>query len=145
MNASEQSMEGVVAEADYVRARLLHTVEELDRRGHEAINLPLQLRRHAYEIGVAGGVGILILGIEQFLTHRRASRAARRHRRWEVLAQLWDDPDRVLRSQKRPFLLDALRSVAIGLITSLATAPARRAVAGLIGPPDGGSPARTAR
>lgn len=134
MNPSGRSTQDMTAEADRIRARLLRTVEKLDQRRHDVTNLPLQLGKHGYEIAIAGGIGVLLLGIEQFLTHRRAPLAARRRRRWQVLAQLWNDPDRALRSKKRPFVLDALRSLGISLITSIATAPAHRAIAQLVAP-----------
>ena len=128
MIADGRSTKDVTAEANQVRARLLRTVEKLDQRRHEATNLPLQLHKHGYEIAIVSGIGVLILGIEQFLTHRRAPLAARRRRRWQLMTQLWNDPDRALRTPKRPFVLEALRSIGISLITSIAMVPARRAI-----------------
>jgi hypothetical protein len=144
MNAKEESLHDVAAEANRVRGRLLRIVEKLNQRRHDATDLPLQLHKHAYEIAVAGGIGIFTIGIELFLAHRRAARNARPRRRWQLLTQLWSDPDRALRSQRRPFVLDALRSVGISLITAAAMIPARRAVARLVGPPEAHRPAENA-
>jgi hypothetical protein len=114
-------------QADAVRDRLIRTVSLLDQRRHEALDLRYQLRRHVKRVVamgllvVAATAGALVL-----VTHRIATAAARRRRdRWRLARSVWRDPARALRAERGPIYEEALRSVALSLVTMILTTPAR--------------------
>lgn len=92
MNSNER-MHDLSLEANTTRSRLLRTVEELDRRGHEVLDLRLQLRRHAREVAVAGLVlvvaagGLAVVVVEGVLSSRHRAR-----RRWTLARWVWAHP-----------------------------------------------------
>lgn len=120
-------------EANASRSRLLRTLEELDRRGHEALDLRLQVRRHAGGVAVAGVVvilaasGLAVLVVEGLLAARHRGR-----QRWVLARWVWAHPTSALHGQKRPFLSDLLRSVAVSFGTAALTWPARAALRALL-------------
>jgi hypothetical protein len=96
-------------EADLVRARLLGTIGELDRRRHELLDLKLQIRRHAGDLlSIVGG---LLMGIGSTAAvlvlreHRRERRV--RQERIRAVARLWRHPERI--ASKKSALGAALR------------------------------------
>jgi hypothetical protein len=84
-------------EADRVRARLLGTIGELDRRRHELLDLKLQIRRHAGDLlSILGG---LLMGIGStaavlVLRERRRERRMRQER-FRAVVRLWHHPERI--------------------------------------------------
>jgi hypothetical protein len=127
MNPNEESRAEIVEAANRARAKLLHTVEELDKRGHEVTDVRLQLVRHPAAVAFAASVGALALaGLAELVVRRWAPAPAMRSReRRELLLALLLDPRRTLREQRRPFLLDAVRSIALSTIAAIATIPVR--------------------
>jgi hypothetical protein len=68
LNASELEQQ-----IDDVRAELGELVEELDRRRHEALDIRLQLRRHAGLVGVvSASLAIIVAGRVRVVRRRRA-------------------------------------------------------------------------
>jgi len=94
MNGARQQLE---RRANVARARLLGTLDELDRRGHELLDWKLLLRRHSREVsgalgGLAAGV-VATAGIVAFREGRRERR--RRQERWRAVDRLWHHPERI--------------------------------------------------
>jgi hypothetical protein len=107
--------------ADAARARLLGTLAELDRRGHEILDWKLQLRRHSREVsgafgGLAAGV-VLTAGIVAYRVSRRERR--RRQERWHAIDRLWHHPERV--AARKSALGTAARMLLVAFATMATT------------------------
>lgn len=114
-------------EADAVRARLMLTVQRLERRRHQVLDVRYQLRRHVQTVVVLGAVAVVATAAAVALaTHRVATAAARRRRnRWRLAKNVWRRPDRALRAARGPFFQEALRGVGLSLVSMALTTPAR--------------------
>lgn len=117
----------LVHQADAVRERLVHTVRLLDERRHEALDLKYQLQRHVKRVAATGLLLVLATaGAVVFVTHRISTAAARRRRdRWRLARTVWRNPARALRAERGPIHEEALRSVALSLVTMILTTPVR--------------------
>lgn len=132
-NGHGRSRDDLARQANQVRTKLLHTVEVLDQRRHEAIDLKLQLQRHVRQVVALAGVAIVLTaGVVALAVHRLSTAPERRRRNRRLLArQMWRHPDRVLRRTRRggrPFAVELLRSILLGLATYLTLLPARRGI-----------------
>ncbi|MGH7434186.1 MAG: hypothetical protein ACRENE_00760, partial [Polyangiaceae bacterium] len=139
--------ERICAEADRVRADLLRTAGELDRRAHRAVALARGLPGDPQVVGALAAVAVAGVGLTAILSAVRLAEGSRTRwrARWRLLAEVWKHPDRARRSTRRslfPLFEEALRSVAIAL---LATAVATRAKRALRGVPDAGTGDATSR
>jgi hypothetical protein len=112
--------ESLEHEADLVRARLLGTIGELDRRRHELLDIKLQLRRHAGDLlsifgglWVGAGATVAIL----FVRERRREQRVRKER-LRAIVRLWQHPERI--AARRSALGAALRMVLVAF-TAMAT------------------------
>lgn len=117
----------LVHQADAVRDRLIHTVRLLDQRRHEALDVKYQLQRHVKQVvAMAFLVVLATTGAVFLVTHRISTAAARRRRdRWRLARTVWRNPARALRAERGPIHEEALRSVALSLVTMILTTPAR--------------------
>jgi hypothetical protein len=114
-------------EIEELRAELGGLVAEIDRRRHEALDLRLQLRRHAPTVIVLlGGATLLFLGLSTLRSYRRQRLASARvragnlARALQILSQ--EDPDRLLRRSPDP------RAAALAALARVAGAAGRRVV-----------------
>jgi hypothetical protein len=130
---AQQGQDELTAEADTVRSKLLHTVEELDRRRHDALDVRLQIRRHALPLGAAAGVLVLsAVGVTAIVTHRIVTAQSRRRvERIRMLRRGWLHPDKVAR--RRPFFAELGRSILLGLLSAAVLIPARAGLKRLYG------------
>lgn len=89
----------LTARADLVRSRLHATLSALDRRRHEALDVPLQISRH---LGVVAGVAAVTVAGAIVVGVLRAASAARRRRRgrWQLLRRAWEHPERVAQPEE---------------------------------------------
>lgn len=106
-------------EADKVRASLLQTVDALDHRRHQALDVRRQVQQHLSGVVTAGAVGLLaaIAGIVM-LVHRAATSGERRRiERLHMLERLWMHPEQVAKTRDtRPSLVWSLgRTILLGL------------------------------
>lgn len=132
-NGHNKSRDDLARQANQVRSKLLHTVEVLDQRRHEALDLKLQLQRHVRQIvGMAGAALVLTAGVVAFAVHRLSTAPERRRRdRVRLVRQMWRHPDRVIRGARRegrPFLVEVGRSVLLGIASTALLLPARRGI-----------------
>jgi hypothetical protein len=132
-NGHSKSREELARQANQVRSKLLHTVEVLDQRRHEALDLKLQLQRHVRQVVALAGVALLLTAGAVALAVHRVSTAPRRRLRDRglLVRQMWRHPDRALRGTRRegrPFVVELLRSVLLGVASSILMLPARRAI-----------------
>jgi len=83
--------------ADVTRARLLGTIDELERRRHEVLDLKLQLRRHPGQVISALGGLFIGVGVTAGVLLYRQNRHERRVRqeRLRALLRLWRHPERI--------------------------------------------------
>ncbi|HXX68494.1 MAG TPA: hypothetical protein VEK07_14995 [Polyangiaceae bacterium] len=130
MSQGGKSRDNLLHEADAVRARLLETVERLDRRRHEVLDVKLQLQRYASTLAAIALVALVITGSAVgFAVARMPGAAARRRRdRWRLARSVWRRPDRALRAARGPFFSEVLRGVAMSVVTMALTSPARSVV-----------------
>ena len=136
MKDRSNSREQLVREADEARAKLLHTVEELDRRRHDALNWPLRLKQDRGQVALAGAVLlILIASTLALFAHRIASGAQRRRRnRWRLARDVWIHPERVIRAERPPFFVELARSLLRTILSTAVMVPARRVVTLVLSP-----------
>jgi hypothetical protein len=122
----------LTAEANLARSKLLHAVEVLDRRRHDAMDVGLQVRKHAAPVGVAATVVVGgIVAVTALLTHHLAKAPERRRRqRVRMLARIWDHPDKV--GARRSLVGDLGRSILVGLLSAAVLIPARLAMKRLV-------------
>jgi hypothetical protein len=119
-------------QATVVRSRLIRAVEELERRGHDALDLRLQLRTHLRRVAVAGALLMfLTVGSIGLVMHRVAIAAERRRLvAAGVLRGRWRPPPPPAPA-RRGFFAEIGRSFAIAAITTCAMIPVRRFAAEL--------------
>jgi len=122
-------------QATIVRSRLLRAVEELERRGHDALDLQLQLRMHLRRVVFAGlGLMVVLTGSVALAVQRATAAAAERRR----LAHRglwrggWRSPPP---PPRRSFFGEVGRSFGIAAVTALSMVPVRRLAAQLVAPP----------
>lgn len=132
-NGHSKSREDLARQANQVRSKLLHTVEVLDQRRHDALDLKLQLQRHVRQVLALTGLAlVLTAGAVALAVYRVSTSDQRRRRDRRLLArQVWTRPGRVLRGsrrQGRPFVVELFRSVLLGVASSLLMLPARRGI-----------------
>jgi hypothetical protein len=134
MSDIDESTEELTLQANATRNRLLKTVEELDRKRHDVLDVKKQVKEHIAPIAVTGGVIVVGLSSLIGLAIFRALHAAERKRaeRKKMLFRLWNHPERAARKQPTSFFGQLLRSVALGLASTVIMIPARRAIAGIV-------------
>jgi len=90
-------------EADVARARLVNTIERLDRRRHDALDWRLQARKHSGELVLVGGAVVATVGVPVAIAIYRASTQTTRLRdeRIRALTRFWEHPERVAVKRKR--------------------------------------------
>jgi hypothetical protein len=128
-----KTREDLTRQANLVRSKLLRTVEVLDQRRHDAVDLKLQLQRHVRQVVAMAGIALVLTAAAvAFAVHRISTAPERRRRNRRRLAgQMWRRPDLVMRSARRtgrPFAVELLRSVLLGLASTLLLLPARRSI-----------------
>jgi hypothetical protein len=128
MNLDGRSRDELAREANLARSKLLRTVEQLDRRRQEILDVRRQVRKHLGMLVVVSGLFLIATGGTALISVQRiASGAARRRReRWTLARQAWKRPGRVLRAERLSFPLEVTRSVLLALATSLLSLPVRR-------------------
>jgi hypothetical protein len=133
MSPEGKSREEMTMEANVVRSKLLHTVEQLDQRRHEALNLGHQLRTHAGQLAVVAGVAVLataaVVGLVAGAIATMSDRRWRKNR-WKFAPKGSRSVD-LSRPKRRSFFVDVLRSLALSLIATALAPPARRLLAKL--------------
>lgn len=133
MNNLLEERDALSAEANLVRSKLMKTVEALDRRRHDALDVGLLVRRHAAPLGVAAAVVVATLaGSVLLLAHRIAtSKQRRRRERWRMLGRVWRHPERAARTSPS-FFASLGRSIALGVLSFVVMFPAKRVTAKLL-------------
>jgi hypothetical protein len=126
--------EDLARQANRVRRELLGTIEQLGHRRQNALDLGRQLRRHARQLLLIGGVLVVVTaGAAALAVHRIATAPSRRRRdRWRLAKSVWRHPERALRGERGTVARKVLRSLLISVLTALVTIPARRAVLALL-------------
>ena len=132
MNAAREQAERT---ADRLRAELMSTLQELDRRRHRALDVRFQLQRHRpLVVSVAAGLVLLATGaVALGILRARARRENLLHHRVRGLMRAWDNPDRIASPDSdgtTPF--GAARKVAMAVAVTLATQVAKRGVQRLL-------------
>jgi hypothetical protein len=128
-----KTREELTRQANLIKSKLLRTVEVLDQRRHEAVDLKLQLQRHVRQIVAVAGVALVVTSLAVALAVHRISTAPERRRRNRrlLVGQMWRRPDLVMRSARRkgrPVGVELLRSILLGLASTLVLLPARRGI-----------------
>jgi hypothetical protein len=119
----------VERKADLLRERLLHTLNTLEQRRHDVLDVPLQARRHPGTVLLLGLGALLAMAGGFALAWQRARfRQARlRRQRREALSRLWRHPDWVARKE-RGILFRIGRAALVAATAVVALAFARRGV-----------------
>ena len=114
MTDEAESRERLMQRADDTRAMLLHTVERLDRRRHEAFDFRLRLERHFWQLAVAGAVLLLATAGAVALIARRTPR--RQRPRWSLAKLFPRHPDSLMLTRRRPFLHELARELLLPIL-----------------------------
>ena len=92
-------------EIESLRTDLADLMGELDRRRHEALDLRLQVRRHALLVGVAAGTVVLGLvaavALRSHARQRRERMLTRVENLGRALAIASKDPDKLVRAMEQ--------------------------------------------
>lgn len=123
-------------QANLARARLVTTIDALDRRAHEAVDVKLQLRRHRTALFVMAGVVLApLVGAIAFSVYRSATNDRRRRKeRVRALERSWRHPERVARYKNSPLAMEIGRKLLVGTITVVAMSIVKRVVDGRMRP-----------
>ena len=132
MSITDQpARDGLEREANLVRSRLATTLEALDHRRHDLMDVKVQLKKYARPLMIAGGSVVLLLaagvgfGIYRFAT--RADR--RRQQRIKMLPRAWAHPERIgTVRNKPPIVVEVGRKLLVGALTLIGMAVMRRAI-----------------
>jgi hypothetical protein len=129
----ERPREELEREAERARARLMSTLDVLDRRRHDLLDVRARVKDHELAIvGGAAAVALLVCGAIGAAIHdavqRRRHPSRKNRERIKALAGLWKHPDRAVRAQERSFGGEALRKVAMAVLSTVATQLASRLV-----------------
>ena len=108
-------------EVAHVRDELDVLLGELDRRRHEALDVPLQLRRHAVGAGLTALAFTLAAAGSVWLTmwhrRRRARLGARVGRLSQAIARMTEHPDRVATERALPAkIVTAAANAAVAML-----------------------------
>jgi hypothetical protein len=124
----------LATEANRARAKLMHTVEVLDRKRHDALDLKKQLRRHVRDLAIVSAfAAVAIAGGVFLLAHRLAHAHERKRRaRWRLAKITWQHPERELRTRRAPLLVELGRRLLLALLTATVIVPARRGLERLL-------------
>jgi hypothetical protein len=130
MNDHDGHREELQRQADDVRTKLVTTIERIDQRRHDLLDVPKQIGRHLK--GVVAVVGLMIVasaGVAAFATYRLVAGRRRPRSTWRLARGAGSGPVRAA-PPRRSFVKDVARSLALTLVTTLLARPLRRAVGG---------------
>ena len=129
-NTHQDERERLEREANLVRAKLATTLDVLDRRGHDMVDVKLQVKRHVVPLAVvAGTVALGVVSVFGYAVFRLATRAERKRlERRRIPARVWNHPERVAQVQKRPILVEIGRKLLVSTATLLGMSLIRRAI-----------------
>lgn len=120
--------------ADRVRAELISTLQELDRRRHRALDVRYQLEKHfSLVVAVAAGIGLLGAGtLVVAIARSRARRDTLMRDRVRGFMRVWDNPERIANAEGVANPASAARKLAMAVAVTLATQLAKRGVQHLL-------------
>jgi hypothetical protein len=110
--------------ADAVRSHLLSVVATLEQRGRDALDVKLQLHRHAVAAGVLAGVLVLALFGGAALTFLDSRKEAR-HPLWHALRRALRHPERIA-PESGPTHREVVRKIALAIALSILSPLAKR-------------------
>ena len=128
MSDHDGHREDLLRQAENVRTKLVTTLERIDQRRHDLLDVPKQLGRHLK--GAAVVVGLMIVasaGVTAFATYRLVAGSVRPRSTWRLPRVVGAGSERG-GPPRRSFVKDVARSLALTLVTTLLARPLRRAV-----------------
>jgi hypothetical protein len=126
----DESRARLELEANRVRSRLMDTLDVIDRRRHDLLDVRLQLRQHTDLLAKGlGGLALLIGGgIALGVYRSRARRQHLREERMRALTRFWQHPDRIAREKRQSMLAEIGRKLLVGVATFTAMQLVKRQV-----------------
>ena len=132
----------LLRQADDMRNKLARTVERIDQRRHDVLDVKKQVTRHLKEIALLVGLVVVgVAGASAFAMHRILTSGQRqRQGGWlgPALKRLgerreprggWEVRPASDGGRRRSFVGDVVRSLALTLVTSLLARPLKRSAA----------------
>ena len=134
----ELSRENLEREAERVRARLMSTLDVLDRRRHDALDVKAQVQRHMVPVASVAAAIVLLAGGAIGLSIYRATDRRRHKSRERVRAfwRIWKNPERTASYEPRSVLTAALRKALVAAASMVAVELTKRAVRAMAEPAD---------
>lgn len=120
--------------ADRYRTELILTLQELDRRRAETLDIKHQVERHKTALIIAGAaVGLLAVGsVTAAIIRARNEKAVMRRERVRAITRAWDNPKRIAtKAPYRPVPTELLRKFALTFGTVLITNYAKKSASAL--------------
>ncbi|HEX8705751.1 MAG TPA: hypothetical protein VF815_43350 [Myxococcaceae bacterium] len=134
-DTAKSAREQVEKTADRIRDELMLTLEELDRRRHQATDVRYQASRHQDLIKGVAVAALVVTGVTVGMAVWR-SRYRRHHlaeRRMKAVRRAWNHPDRLAtRAEQRPFAVELGQKLIMIFGTALATNIAKSSVQSLV-------------
>lgn len=140
---SDEKRELLERSANRTRARLIETIEALDHRRHEVMDVKTVVKKQVHEhwkpLAIVGGVFVVgigtIIGVSVYWAATRRERL--RRERWQALRRFWFHPERLAQKEKPKGSLawEIGRKVLGSTLTFFALQLAKRAVQRALPPP----------
>jgi hypothetical protein len=121
--------------ADVARTKLVVTLGELDRRGHELLDVRKMIGRHSKQLALLAATAALVtIAATVFIVRRRSSRPRRlRTERLEAVQRVWQHPE-WLAPKRRSFSAEITRKLALTAIEAVGVRALERVVNSTMGP-----------
>jgi hypothetical protein len=132
----ELTRENLEREAERVRARLMSTLDVLDRRRHDVLDVKAQVQRHLVPVAAVGAGLVILAGGALGLSIYRATDRRRHKSRERVRAfwRIWKNPERTASYEPRSVVTQALRKALVAAASMVAVEITKRAVRAMTAP-----------
>jgi hypothetical protein len=131
---SDEGREGIERRADITRFKLMRTLQALDRKRHEILDVRQNMHKHVIPLLVVSlSLAFSLGGAVAVLASRTAQKGARlRRERWEALVRALRHPERVARGNGVLALPLVARKLVPALVTTIAVELAKRLIGRLV-------------
>jgi hypothetical protein len=126
---SDEAREGIERRADITRYKLLRTLQALDRKRHQILDVKQNVQKHVTGVLIASLSVAFTLGGAIALLALRAAHSGERRRleRWAALVRAFRHPDRIARASDS-LAPAAFKNVVRVLLTTVAAEVAKLVV-----------------
>jgi len=126
----ETDREALEREAERVRARLYDTLDVLDKRRHDVLDVKHQVEQHVVPVAAGGAIFFVGIGgvIALAVHHAIDSRRHRGRERMRAFTRIWRHPERAAKYQPRSILAEVGRKALLAAASMVAVEITKRAL-----------------